>query len=62
MFQVEAHVTRDFTGHFWGSFDITYVAGGKSSISGVSGDSLNNVGIGFTLGYQINDNLSITAG
>jgi hypothetical protein len=62
MFQVEAHLTRDFTEHFWGSFDTTYVAGGKSSVNGVSGDSLNNLGIGFTLGYQINDNLSLTAG
>jgi hypothetical protein len=62
MFQLEAHVTRDFTEHFWGSFDTTYMAGGRSSISGVSGNSLNNLGLGFTLGYQINDNLSLTAG
>jgi hypothetical protein len=62
MFQVEAHLTRDFTEHFWGSVDSTYMAGGKSSVSGVSGDSLNNVGVGFTLGYQINDNISLTAG
>ena len=26
------------------------------------GDPLNNVGLGFTLGYQINDNLQITGG
>ena len=38
------------------------MTGGKSSIDGVSGDSLNNLGVGFTLGYQINDNLSLTAG
>lgn len=62
MFQLEVHVTRDFTEHFWGSFDTTYMAGGTSSISGASGSSLNNVGIGFTLGYQINDNISLTAG
>jgi hypothetical protein len=62
MFQVEAHLTRDFTEHFWGSADCTWVAGGKSSIDGVSGSSLNNLGIGFTLGYQINDNISLTAG
>ena len=29
---------------------------------GVSGKALNNIGVGFTLGYQINDNLSLTAG
>lgn len=62
MFQVEAHLTRDFTEHFWGSLDSTYMAGGKSSVDGVGGDSLNNLGVGFTLGYQINDNLSLTAG
>jgi hypothetical protein len=62
MFQLEAHLTRDFTEHFWGSLDCTWVAGGKSSVDGVAGKSLNNVGVGFTLGYQINDNLSLTAG
>jgi hypothetical protein len=62
MFQVEAHVTRDFTEHFWGSLDTTWLAGGKSTVAGVGGDSLNNVGVGFTLGYQINDNISLTAG
>ena len=62
MFQLEAHVTRDFAEHFWGSLDTTWVAGGKSTVGGVAGDSLNNVGIGFTLGYQINDNISLTAG
>jgi hypothetical protein len=62
MFQVEAHVTRDFTEHFWGSLDATYMGGGESSVDGVSGDALNNLGVGFTVGYQINDNLSFTAG
>jgi hypothetical protein len=60
--QVEAHLTRDFTEHFWGSVDATYMAGGKSSIDGVAGESLNNLGVGITLGYQINDNISLTAG
>jgi hypothetical protein len=62
MFQVEAHVTRDFTEHFWGSLDATWMTGGESSVNGVAGDALNNLGIGLTLGYQINDNLSLTAG
>jgi len=62
MFQVEAHLTRDFTEHFWGSLDSTYLVGGKSTVGGIVGDSLNNVGVGFTLGYQINDNISLTAG
>ena len=62
MVQMEGHLTRDFTEHFWGSLDSTWMAGGESSVDGVSGDSLNNVGVGFTLGYQINDNISLTAG
>jgi len=62
MFQLEVHLTRDFTEHFWGSADTTWLAGGKSTINGSGGDSLNNLGIGFTLGYQITDNLSLTAG
>jgi len=62
MFQIEGHLTRDFTEHFWGSLDATYLAGGESSVDGAGGDPLNNLGIGFTLGYQINDNISLTAG
>jgi hypothetical protein len=38
------------------------LAGGKSSLNGVAGDSLNTLAIGLTLGYQINDNLSLPAG
>jgi hypothetical protein len=41
---------------------MTWVKGGKSSLDGVEGEELNNVGLGFTLGYQINDNLQLTAG
>jgi hypothetical protein len=62
MFQVEGHLTRDFTEHFWGSLDGTWVTGGKASIDDVEGTELNNLGAGFTLGYQINDNLQLTAG
>ena len=32
MFQVEGHLTRDFTETLWGSLDTTWVAGGKSTI------------------------------
>ena len=62
MFELEAHLTRDFTDKFWGSLDTTWFTGGKSTINGASGSSLNNLGVGFTLGYQINDNISLTAG
>lgn len=61
-FQMEAHLTRDFHKDFWGSVDMNYMAGGKSSINGQSGDDLDMLGMGFTLGYQINDNIQLTAG
>jgi outer membrane putative beta-barrel porin/alpha-amylase len=62
MFQLDAHLTRDFTEHFWGSLDGAWYYGGKASINGVSGEKLNNLGFGLTLGYTINDNLNLTVG
>jgi hypothetical protein len=62
MFQIDAHLTRDLTEHFWASLDGAWFTGGKASINGVSGKSLNNLGLGLTLGYGINDNLNLTAG
>jgi outer membrane protein assembly factor BamA len=62
MFQLDAHLTRDFTEHFWGSLDAAWYNGGESSINGVAGEKLNNFGFGLTLGYQINDNLNLTFG
>jgi hypothetical protein len=62
MFQLDAHLSRDFTEHFWGSFDTAWYAGGQATISGVTGEKLNNFGLGFTLGYTINDNLGLTVG
>jgi hypothetical protein len=62
MFQVDAHLTRDFTEHFWGSLDGAWYYGGKASINGVAGEELNNLGVGLTLGYSINQNLNLTVG
>jgi hypothetical protein len=62
MFQLDAHLTRDFTPHIWGSLDATWYKGGQSSINGVPGKKLNNFGAGLTFGYQINDNLNLTFG
>ena len=60
MFQLDAHLTRDLTEHLWGSLDGAWYNGGKSTINGVAGEKLNNLGVGLTLGYQINDNLNLT--
>ena len=32
------------------------------AVNGVSGEKLNNIGVGLTLGYQVNDNLGLTFG
>ncbi|NDC36517.1 MAG: transporter [Proteobacteria bacterium] len=62
MLQVDAHLTRDFTEHFWGSLDVAWFNGGRASIDGVEGKTLNNLGLGFTFGYGVNDNLNLTVG
>ena len=62
MFQLDAHLTRDFTERFWGSIDASWYSGGKATINGAAGEKLNNLGIGLTLGYQVNENLNLTFG
>jgi hypothetical protein len=62
LLQLESHLTRDFTETFWGSLDAIWYYGGESTIASLSGEKLNDLGVGFTLGYQINDNLMLTAG
>ncbi|ULQ50928.1 transporter [Flavihumibacter fluvii] len=61
MYQVEAHLTRDFMERLWGSLDVTSYSGGKATIDDVEGNSLNNIGVGGTLGYHINDNMQMNA-
>jgi hypothetical protein len=62
IFQLDSHLTRDLTENFWGSLDATWFYGGRSSINGESGKQRNDLGVGVTLGYQINDNLNMTFG
>jgi hypothetical protein len=62
MFQIDAHLTRDFTQHLWGGLDLTWYKGGGSTINGVAGGKLDNLGLGLTLGYTVNDNLNLTLG
>jgi hypothetical protein len=59
MFQLEGHLTRDFMEKLWGSIDIISYSGGKATIDEVAGSSLNNLGVGGTLGYQINPNMQM---
>jgi hypothetical protein len=62
MYQLDVHLTRDFTQYLWGALDASWYSGGRTTINGVSGPRLNNVGMGLTLGYQINDNVNLTFG
>ncbi len=62
LFQLDAHLTRDFTANLWGSLDGAWYQGGKASVDGVEGEKLDNLAFGLTLGYQINDNLGLTFG
>lgn len=62
MFQVDAHLSRDLTERLWVALDGTWYVGGKATIEGVAGAKLNNLGLGFTLGYGIDDNLALTVG
>ena len=60
LFQLDGHLTRDFTENLWGSFDTVWYAGGKATINNIPGESRNNLGLGLTVGYKINDNLGLT--
>ncbi len=60
LFQVDAHLTRDLTERFWVALDGTWYTGGQATVNDATGEKLNNLAFGPTLGYQINDNLSLT--
>jgi Putative MetA-pathway of phenol degradation len=62
LFQLDAHLTRDITEKLWASLDGAWYYGGAATVDGVEGDKLNNIGVGVTLGYSINDNLNLTVG
>ena len=60
MWQIEAHLTNDFTPSFYGSLDLLYRSGFQSEINGVDvGDELDVGNLGFTLNYQTTGNLNI---
>jgi len=65
-FELETHLTRNFTSKFWGSLDATYSSSGDATITTTtmpettSGSDMTLVG--FTLGYQLNDSMQLTFG
>jgi len=60
MLGVEAHLTRDMTETAWVSLDSVWFGGGESEVDGVNGEAVDNVGVGVTFGFQVNDNLLIS--
>jgi len=61
-FELEAHLTRNFTSKIWGSLDATYISSGGATIAGTSTSGSDMTTAGFTLGYQLNDNMQLTFG
>jgi hypothetical protein len=63
LWQIEAHLTHDFTRSFFGSLDLLYRGGFRSEINGVEvGDKLDIGDLGFTLNYQATDNITLRTG
>jgi hypothetical protein len=60
LFQLEAHWTHDFTRHFFGSIDLLYRNGFQSEFNSVDvGSDLEIGDLGFTLNFQVSDNVSL---
>jgi hypothetical protein len=60
LWQIEAHLTHDFTRNFFGSLDLLYRGGFQSKINGVNAGGKLDIGdLGFTLNYQATDNIAI---
>ena len=63
LYQLEAHLTHDFTRNFYGSLDALYRHGFRSEINGTKiGDKIDVGSVGFTMNYQVSDNCAIRAG
>jgi hypothetical protein len=62
-FELEAHLTRNFTSKVWGSLDATYSSSGDVTIDdGIPTSGSDMTLVGFTLGYQLNDSMQLTFG
>jgi len=61
-FELETHLTRNFTSKFWASLDATYTSSGDSTIGSMTASGSSMTLVGYTLGYQISDSLQLTIG
>ena len=63
MFALEGHLTRNFAKDIWGSLDLSLLNGGQASFGGpFEGEDVDQRGLGFTLGYHLNENMQLTIG
>ena len=61
-FELETHLTRNFTSKIWGSLDATYIQSGDATIASTTASGSDMTTAGFTLGYQLNDSMQLTFG
>jgi len=61
-FELETHLTRNFTSKFWGSIDATYTSSGDATLGSSTTSGSDMTLAGFTLGYQLNDSMQLTFG
>lgn len=63
LFQIENHVSYNLTKKFWGSLNARYQVGAETETDGVNQDNtLNQLGGGFTGGYQFTPKFSVQVG
>ena len=61
-FELETHLTRNFTSKVWGSLDAVYSSSGDATIGGTTTSGSDMTLVGFTLGYQLNESMQLTFG
>ena len=60
MYQLDSHLTRDLYERAWASLDASAATGGVSSINGVDLPKTRTQTLGLTMGYQVNDNMTLS--
>ena len=60
MYQLDSHLTRDLYERAWVSLDASAATGGVSSINGVELPKTRTQTLGLTMGYQVNDNMTLS--
>ncbi len=60
LFQLENHLSHNFTPKLWGSLDLRYFGGGETTTDGIEDDNvINQVGGGFSVGFALSSAVSV---